>query len=877
MKTSELRQAYMSFFEEKGHKRLPSASLIPTGDATLLLTAAGMVPFKPYFLGTAKPDYKRVTTCQKCVRTGDIDNVGRTSRHCTFFEMLGNFSFGDYFKEDAIRWAWEFVTERLKLDPQRLWITIYLDDDEAFRIWHEIIGLPSERIVRKGKEDNFWEIGVGPCGPCSEIHIDRGPSFGCGKPGCDINCGCDRFLEIWNLVFIQFFKDADGNYTPLDSKSIDTGMGLERTAAFLQGAASVYDTDEMMRIRDTVLELSGKTYGKDHQDDVGIRVVTDHSRAAVFMVADGILPTNEGRGYVLRRIIRRAVRYGRLIGIEEPFMVSMAEKVIDTMKVSYPELESDARRITKAIEQEERRFMAALEQGSQLLADMIGKLGGKRGAVLSGNDAFVLYDTFGFPYELTVEIAAEKGVKVDKDGFVAAMEAQRERARSARGANVYMDEGSAKYKGLSGKPTLFTGYGATSGKARLVGVLTETGESDEALPGEAAELVFDSTPFYAEGGGQTFDTGVVLDDGRIAARVVNVKKPLGDTFFHEVEPLERMEVGKEYVLKVDDARRDAVKRNHSATHLLHAALRSVLGDHVQQSGSYVTDERLRFDYSHFQPLKKEEVDKVETMVNRWIMADLEVGTKVCGIEQARESGAIALFDEKYGNDVRVVSMGKASKELCGGTHVGRTGEIGPFKIVMDGGIASGVRRIECLTGENTLKYMSAGLEMLDKVAEALKSDREGVLLRIEKMQAAIKESDRALAKVKQEQAFSNIDSLIESSETIDGSKLLVARFDGMDATDLRNLTDRIKSKLGSGVVLLGSVTGDKPVFIATVTPDLVDKGLKAGDLAREMAKVAGGGGGGKADMAQAGGKDPEKVDPALQAGKLEARKKLAGA
>ena len=877
MKTSELRQAFMSFFEEKGHKRLPSASLIPTGDATLLLTAAGMVPFKPYFLGTAKPDHKRVTTCQKCVRTGDIENVGRTARHCTFFEMLGNFSFGDYFKEDAIRWAWEFVTERLGLDSEKLWVTIYLDDDEAFKIWNETVGIPAGRIVRKGKEDNFWEIGVGPCGPCSEIHIDRGPSFGCGKPGCDINCGCDRFLEIWNLVFIQFFKDADGNYTPLESKSIDTGMGLERTAAFLQDVESVYDTDEMMLIRDTVLKLSGKSYGKDRQDDVGIRVITDHSRAAVFMVSDGILPTNEGRGYVLRRIIRRAVRYGRLIGIEEPFMVRMAERVIDTMKVSYPELEADANRITKAIEQEERRFMAALEQGSQLLSDMIGKLAVGKGATLDGNDAFVLYDTFGFPYELTVEMAAEKGVQVDREGFVKAMEAQRERARSARGANVYMDEGSAKYKGLSGRPTSFTGYEATSGKARLVGVLTGSGEADAALPGEKAELVFDSTPFYAEGGGQIFDTGVVLDGGRIAARVVNVRKPLGDTFFHEVEPIERLETGKEYVLKVDAERRGAIRRNHSATHLLHAALRSVLGEHVQQSGSYVTDERLRFDYSHFQPLKKEEVEEVEATVNKWIMADFEVGTKVCGIEQARESGAIALFDEKYGNDVRVVSMGEASKELCGGTHVGRTGEIGPFKIVMDGGIASGVRRIECLTGENALRYLSAGLDLLDRVAEALKSDREGVLARIEKMQSAIKESDKALAKVRQEQAFSNIDALIGSSEAVDGSRLLAARFDGMDATDLRNLTDRIKSKLGSGVVLLGSVSGEKPVFIAAVTQDLVDRGLKAGDLAREMAKVAGGGGGGKADMAQAGGKDPEKVDPALEAGKLAARKKLAGA
>ncbi|HOA15439.1 MAG TPA: alanine--tRNA ligase [Bacillota bacterium] len=875
MNTAELRAKYQGFFEEKGHRRLPSASLIPTGDATLLLTAAGMVPFKPYFLGTAKPDHTRVTTCQKCVRTGDIDNVGKTARHCTFFEMLGNFSFGDYFKDEAISWAWEFVTERLKLDPANLWITIYLDDDEAFEIWNKKVGIPAERIVRKGKEDNFWEIGVGPCGPCSEIHIDRGPSFGCGRPECDINCGCDRFLEIWNLVFIQFFKDAEGNYSPLKSKSIDTGMGLERTAAFLQGVPSVFDTDEMMRIRDAAAALAGKAYGANPSDDVGIRVITDHSRAATFMVADGILPTNEGRGYVLRRLIRRAIRYGKILGVQGDFMSKMADAVIDTMKGSYPELETDAARIKRVITLEEGRFTAALEQGSAVLADMFEALGKSGVRQLAGKDAFTLYDTFGFPYELTAEMAQEKGFGVDRKGFEEEMAAQKERARSARGANVYMDESSAKYKALAATPTRFTGYEVTKGKAKLIGILTEGGETEAALPGQRVELVFDSSPFYAEGGGQVFDTGMVLQDGKVAARVLNVQKPLGDTFFHEAEVLEKLELGREYGLKVDQQRRDAIRRNHSATHLLHAALRNVLGEHVQQSGSYVTDERLRFDFSHYQPLKKDELRKIEQLVNRWVMADYEVGTRVCSIEEARGSGAMALFDEKYGNDVRVVSMGDVSRELCGGTHVSRTGEIGPFKVLVDSGIASGVRRVECLTGENTLKYMDSVEDLIDELTEATKTDREGLVSKVEKMQAAIKESERALAKVRQQQALSGIDAMIEAAESCGGSRILSGRFDGLDANDLRALLDRIRTRLQSGIVLLGSVAGGKPVFIASVSQDLIDRGANAGELAKEMAKLAGGGGGGKADMAQAGGKEPEKVDAALEAGRQLARRKLS--
>ncbi len=875
MKTSELREMYMSFFEGKGHRRLPSASLIPTGDATLLLTAAGMVPFKPYFLGTAKPDFTRVTTCQKCVRTGDIDNVGRTARHCTFFEMLGNFSFGDYFKKEAISWGWEFVTEKLGLDPKDLWVTIYLDDDEAFEIWNRVIGVPAERIVRKDKADNFWEIGVGPCGPCSEIHIDRGPSFGCGRPECDINCGCDRFLEIWNLVFIQYFKDAEGNYNPLVSKSIDTGMGLERTAAFLQGVPSVFDTDEMMRIRDEVCALSGKEYGAGGTVDVGIRVITDHSRAATFMVSDGILPTNEGRGYVLRRLIRRAIRYGRLIGIQGEFMARMIEKVIETMKGAYPELERDSERILRVITLEEQRFIVALEQGSALLEDILAKAAADKAKLIAGKDAFLLYDTFGFPYELTEEMAGEKGVSVDRAGFEEAMKAQRERARSARGANVYMDESSARYKALSTRPTEFTGYGETASEAVLTGILLGDGEVDEAGAGESVELVFDRSPFYAEGGGQVFDTGRIMESGRLVAVVSDVQKPLGDTFFHKAELMMPVKAGNRYTLEVDARRRDAVRRNHSATHLLHTALRKVLGEHVQQSGSYVTDERLRFDYSHFQPLKKEEIAEVEALVNGWIMENAEVKTSVMSIEEAKRSGAIALFDEKYGQSVRVVRMGDISMELCGGTHARRTGDIGPFKLLVDSGIASGVRRVECLTGFNTLAYFKAAEAELDQACGTVKADRGGLSAKLEKLQQAVKDSDRALAKIRQEQAASNIAGLVDAAEVAGSSRIVAGRFDGMAAAELRELADRLKAKLASGVILLASVTEGKPAFIACVTPDLVSRGLNAGELAKEMAKVAGGGGGGKADMAQAGGKDPEKADEALQAGRRIAGNKLA--
>ncbi len=760
------------------------------------------------------------------------------------------------------------------MDPSKLWITIYLDDDEAFEIWNKHIGISADRIVRKGKEDNFWEIGVGPCGPCSEIHIDRGPSFGCGRPECDINCGCDRFLEIWNLVFIQFFKDAEGKYTPLESKSIDTGMGLERTAAFLQDVPSVFDTDEMMMIRDTVTGLSGRKYGADVSADVGIRVITDHSRAATFMVSDGILPTNEGRGYVLRRLVRRAIRYGRLLGIQGQFMGRMVEAVINTMKGTYPELVRDSERILRVITLEEQRFMVALEQGSALLSELMAKADTTGPKEISGKDAFLLYDTFGFPYELTVEMASEQGFKVDRKGFEEAMAAQRQRARSARGANVYMDEASAKYKALSSNPTEFTGYSGIIGEAKLIGVLTGEGEAEGVGAGENAELVFESSPFYAEGGGQVFDTGEIFQDGKLVAKITSVQKPLGDTFFHKAEVLAPMELGTTYALKVDGARRDAIRRNHSATHLLHEALRQVLGEHVQQSGSYVTDERLRFDYSHFQPLKKEEIRKVEALVNGWVLSNLQVSTEVLGIEDAKKSGATALFDEKYGQKVRVVSMGDVSKELCGGTHVGRTGDIGPFKLLTDSGIASGVRRVECLTGINSLEYLSEAEATLDAAADALKSDRDGILAKIEKLQSAIKESERALAKVKQQQALSNLDLLLADAAVYGVSKIVAARFDGMGPNELRELADKLRAKLQSGVILLGSVSDEKPAFIAAVTPDLVKAGLNAGELAKEMARVAGGGGGGKADMAQAGGKDPGKTDEALEAGRLLAGSKL---
>ncbi|MCR4427395.1 MAG: alanine--tRNA ligase [Firmicutes bacterium] len=878
MKTNDLRQAYLRFFESKGHKILPSASLIPGGDPTLLLTAAGMVPFKPFFLGTAKPDYTRVTTCQKCVRTPDIENVGKTTRHATFFEMLGNFSFGDYFKAEAIAWAWEFVTVNLGFDAKDLWVTIYLDDDEAFRIWNQDIGVPADRIVRKGKPDNFWEIGVGPCGPCSEIHVDRGPSAGCGRPGCDLECGCDRFMEIWNLVFIQFHRDEHGNYHPLATRGIDTGMGLERTAALLRGVESIFDTDETSIIRDSVADLAGVKYGADKSVDVAVRVITDHARGSTFMVSDGILPTNEGRGYVLRRLIRRAARFGRLIGIRDVFLPKVAQTVIDVMKGPYPELEREHDRILRTIELEEERFGSALEQGSAVLESVISRVRAAGGTCVPGADAFRLYDTYGFPYELTQDMAEERGFTVDRTGFDQAMADQRERARAARGESSYLDEKSARYKAAIGHLTTeFTGYEKCSDICQITGIIGPDGDAVDVLkPGESGEIVLDRTPFYAESGGQIADEGEISKeskDGQVVSRasVRGVSKPIGDAVVHRVEVAEgEFRVGDVVLALVDPRRRAATMRNHTATHLLHAALRKVLGSHVQQAGSSVDPERLRFDFSHFEPVRPEQRAEIERIVNEWVLANVPVDVSYTDLETAKRQGAIALFDEKYGREVRMVRVGREpaqiSLELCGGTHVARTGDIGLVKIVSEGGIASGVRRIEAVTGMGALEYLSRLEAVSAELSAVLKAPQDGLADRVGKLVRDLHDAEREIARLRQKLAGDVVDTMVEKALACGDVRVVAARVEDAQPDALRDLADRVRERLGSGIVLLGGPAGDKVSFVAAVTPDLVKKGYNAGSIVRDVAREAGGGGGGRADLAMAGGRDLARLDQALARG-----------
>ncbi|HOB42010.1 MAG TPA: alanine--tRNA ligase [Bacillota bacterium] len=869
MKTDELRQAYLRFFESKGHKILPSAPLVPAGDPTLLLTAAGMVPFKPYFLGTAVPEHTRVTTCQKCVRTGDIDNVGKTTRHGTFFEMLGNFSFGDYFKAEAIPWAWEFVTDVLGLAPENLWVTIYLDDDEAFNIWRDVVGVSADRIIRKGKKDNFWEIGVGPCGPCSEIYIDRGADVGCGSPECGLDCDCGRFIELWNLVFIQYHKDEDGNYTPLERPGIDTGMGLERVAAVLQGAETIFDTDETRVVRDRAAQLACVEYGADHQSDVAIRVITDHVRAAAFMVADGIFPTNEGRGYVLRRLLRRAARYGRLVGIEGSFLPQVADTVIDVMAAPYPELARDRDRILKAIALEEDRFAAALEQGSVVLESIIAEVERDGGRMLPGEDAFKLYDTYGFPFELTEEIASERGLQVDKAHFDEAMEAQRERARAARGENAYLDEKSAKYHDAIGDLTTeFVGYHEFADTANIIAIIGKDGNSlAELSEDQDGETVMNKTPFYPTGGGQQADTGLIVSSRGAVAEVCSVSRPFESVITHQVHMIRgTLKVGDRVIAYVDEDRRAATMRNHTATHLIQAALRQVLGEHVQQAGSYVDGERLRFDFSHFEALTVDELAQVELLANRWVMADIPVDVRMTTIDEAHRLGAIALFDEKYGDEVRMVGIGDISLELCGGTHVSRTGEIGLVKIVSESGIAAGVRRIEAITGYAFLQRFNDMDREFQSLAEILKVPEDMMVERVEKLLDELKEKEREIARLRERLAVGGVDSLVAGRIMVDDIPVVAAPVELADPEALRNLADAVRDKLGSGIVLLGSKAEEKVLFVATVSRDLVKQGFNAGSIVREAAKVAGGGGGGRPDMAQAGGRDVSKLEAAIEAG-----------
>ncbi|MBE3573900.1 MAG: alanine--tRNA ligase [Firmicutes bacterium] len=874
MLAAEIREKYLQFFESKGHLRLPSASLIPHNDPSLLLTAAGMVPFKPYFLGRAEPPRRRVTTAQKCVRTPDIDNVGKTARHLTFFEMLGNFSFGDYFKTEAIAWAWEFVTQVLQLPKEKLRVTIYLDDDEAFRIWNQAIGVPAEHIFRLGKDTNFWEIGVGPCGPCSEIFVDRGPGF-CSEPDCDLTHGCDRWLEIWNLVFIQFHRDENGQYQPLERKSIDTGMGLERVAALMQGVPGAFDTDLLRPVVDKAAGLAHVQYGQSHEADVALRVIADHARSVTFMVGDGILPSNEGRGYVLRRLLRRGLRYGRNLGLHGPFFASVCGTVIDKMASAYPELEEKRSFILKIVAQEEERFQATLDQGSALLDEILDRLARQGQSVVSGQDAFRLYDTYGFPLELTREIAAERGMQVHTEGFQEAMRQQKERARSARQETNYVDVDTDKRLSLAAKfASRFVGYDTLESHSTVLALLRDGQEVAEAQTGESVDLILDKTPFYASGGGQVADTGTITAaSGQLT--VEDVERPAEGLIVHRGKVTSGvLRTGDQVLASVYAADRAGAARNHSATHLLQAALRQVLGKHVHQAGSLVTPQRLRFDFTHFQPLSPDELARVEDLVNEWVVRDDPVQTLVTSRAEAEKMDVMALFEAKYGEQVRVVSMGEYSRELCGGTHVGRTGMIGLFQVVSEGAVAAGVRRIEAVTGPEALRWVRQQQQVLHQAARLLGVGWAQVYERTEHLLQENQELGRQLAAARKSEAQAITERLAQQAAVVGGARVLVATVENVDPESLRRMGDELKARLAPAVVVLGTVSQGKALFLAMVTPDLVQRGLHAGELVRKAAQIAGGGGGGRPDMAQAGGRNPERLGEALDSVRQEAVRRL---
>lgn len=866
MSGSEIREKFLRFFESKGHSILPSASLIPANDPSILWTAAGMVPFKPYFTGAARPEVRRATTCQKCLRTPDIDSVGRTARHHTFFEMLGNFSFGDYFKKEAISWAWEFVTEHLGLPAGKLWITIYLDDDEAFEIWRRDVGVPENRIVRMGKDTNFWEIGVGPCGPCSEIYIDLGEERGCGLPECGVGCDCDRFLEIWNLVFIQFFRDESGNYSPLESKGIDTGMGLERVASVLQNVPSNFDTDLFREIMDFTAGEIGVEYGKDKNVDLGLKVIADHCRAVTFAVADGALPSNEGRGYVLRRLIRRAVRFGRLLGEEEPFLYKVSGAVIRQMEIAYPELAENRERILKIIRTEEGRFGETLSQGSEILNRLISEAGSAGHTEISGDDAFKLYDTYGFPLELTKEIASEQGLAVDEDGFAAAMEEQRRRARSARQETEYLSEMGVLYKDARDKfgETVFVGYDTLEAEARVLVLIKEGQQADRAVAGEEIQFVLDTTPCYAESGGQVCDHAAVTGPD-LEVKVYEVLKPVEGLHVHRGKVISGMIKENDTVkVQVDAARRWDTARNHSATHLLHKALKETLGAHANQAGSLVEPDRLRFDFTHFTGVSGAELTRIEEIVNSQILSNLPVETVVTSLEEARNAGAAALFGEKYGDRVRMVKMGDFSLELCGGTHVKSTSEVGLFKLLGESSIGSGLRRIEAVTGKGALRYINAREEQLLEISRAVKAPPHEVVHRVEMLVKDYKDLEHEAETLRARLARFEVQSLLDQVTEIKGVKFLASRATVPDMDSLRAMVDLLRDRMGSGVIVLASPVGERVNLVAAVTRDLLGRGLHAGKLIKEVASVVGGGGGGKPEMAQAGGKDISRIQDALE-------------
>lgn len=867
MKANDIRKSFLDFFESKEHYVKNSFSLVPKNDKSLLLINAGMAPLKNYFLGIETPPAKRMATCQKCVRTGDIENIGKTARHATFFEMLGNFSFGDYFKNEATAFAWEFVTKVLKMDEEKLWVTVYEEDDEALGIWRDKVGVNPDRIVKLGKEDNFWEIGngQGPCGPCSEIYIDRGEEFGCGHKDCKPGCDCDRFLEFWNLVFTQFDKQVDGSYKKLEHPNIDTGMGLERMACIMQGVDSIFDIDTMKNIRDKVCEISGKKYQQDEKTDVSIRIITDHIRAITFMVSDGIVPSNEGRGYVLRRLARRAMRHAKLLGIEQKFIETLANVVIDVYQDGYEELGQNRDYINKVLKIEEEKFGETIETGMNILNQYITDAQKANNSKINGQDAFKLYDTYGFPLELTLEIAEEKNCSVDIEEFENQMEMQRQRARNARakGSDIgWKDEISSL--DLSVKNTEFIGYEKLEDKAVIADIIIDGKLSDQAAQGQEVILIFDRTPFYAESGGQVGDTGLIKNSN-VEIQVNNVTKSTNGLFLHHCKISKgELKKGDKLELFVDAKNRFATMRNHTATHLLHKALKVVLGDHIQQAGSLVSPDRLRFDFNHFAQVSKEELMKVEQLVNEQIYNAIDVQTQVMDIEDAKKTGAMSLFDEKYGETVRVLSIGDFSKEFCGGTHVKNSNDIGMFKIVSEGGVASGVRRIEAITGYSVYNFIVEKQELIENVSSTLKTSQDNLQKRASDLMTENKNLQKKIKEVQSAGAKTDIDSVIKSAKKIKDANLVISSFEDMEDDILRDFAQNIIDKVENSVVVFSNVNTEnqKLTFLCMVAKNLIPK-YNAGKIVKEVAMVTGGNGGGKPNMAMAGGKDVSKIQEAL--------------
>ena len=861
---NQLRKMFLEFFESKGHLKMNSFSLVPHNDNSLLLINSGMAPLKPYFTGQEIPPRRRVTTCQKCIRTGDIENIGKTARHGTFFEMLGNFSFGDYFKTEAIHWSWEFLTEVVGLDKDRLYPSIYENDDEAFDIWNKEMGIPAERIFRFGKEDNFWEHGAGPCGPCSEIYYDRGEKYGCGKPGCTVGCDCDRYMEIWNNVFTQFDNDGNGNYEELKQKNIDTGMGLERLASVVQDVDSIFDVDTIFDLRNKVCEMANVEYQKEYKTDVSIRIITDHIRSATFMISDGIMPSNEGRGYVLRRLIRRAARHGRLLGIDGKFLATLSETVINGSKDGYPELDEKKDMIFKVLTEEENKFNKTIDQGLNILSDMQKEMEANNSKELSGENAFKLYDTYGFPLDLTKEILEEKGFTVDEESFAAAMQKQKETARNSRAKTNYMGADVTVYESIDPSITSeFVGYDNLVYDSKITVLTTDTELTEALADGDTGTIIVDKTPFYATMGGQEADKGIIVTD--TAEFVVkDTIKLLGGKIGHVGQVTKGMfKVGDTVTLKVDEENRNATAKNHSATHLLQKALRIVLGTHVEQAGSLVNADHLRFDFTHFQALTSEELKQIEEIVNEKIAEQLPVETKIMSIEEAKKTGAMALFGEKYGDSVRVVNMGEFSKEFCGGTHVKNTGNIMLFKIISESGVAAGVRRIDALTGQAVLDYYANIENMLYEAARTAKSEPAKLNAKIESLLEEIKVLHSENESLKSKLANNSLGDVMSNVKEIKGFNVLATKVDGVDMNGLRNLGDNLKEKLTNGVIVLASSQEDKVNLIVMATDDAVKNGAHAGNIIKSIAPLVGGGGGGRPNMAQAGGKNPAGIDAAL--------------